>query len=253
MHLKLEKFANLCRNMNNESSLQSERAQSLQEELKETRQERDEMAAELEKLRADVQVYEKEREENRHVQRTLREYEEQGLQQAEEAIAKRDKLITKLAARLETTLDTLAMEREQQRQRRQIIFPPSMRNGNHYNNNNSKAVDGSGHHLNKHGNNGDTSGESSTINGGQQQQVNSNEQEVDLLRQQLLEAQQKLESSQLEAKQRETALLFRCETLETQLDKATTSPTAATKEEGSSTFPPANEQEELQEEKRANG
>ena len=218
MHLKLEKFANLCSNMNNESSQQSEKAQMMQEELEQARKERDEMAEELEKLRSDVKLYEREREEHRQVQQVMRDYENEGLNRAEQAIAMRDEMIAKLSKRLETALDTLAWEREQLRQRRQIIFPPSLRNGK-----NQNGMNGSGHDpYNKHGN-----GNSHEPNGihYQQNNNNNNEEEVRKLRQQLLEAQQKLESTQLEAKQRETALMFRCETLGSQLNRATAAKT----------------------------
>lgn len=213
MHLKLEKFSNLCQSMNTESAQRVEDTQVFKDELEKVRAERDEMACEIEQLKTAMAVYEKERVEHRQVQEAVVNYENQGLQQAEEAIVKRDEMIDKLSARLETTLETLAIEREQQRQRRQIFFPPTSRNPYPPANGQSPGDN------NRNDQSNDTlTGSSNPVgsNGGSEQ-----EEELKRLREELLESQRKLESSQLQAKQRETALLFRCSYLEKQLDQAT--------------------------------
>ena len=207
MHLKLEKFAHLCHNMNNESAARSEDSKVSKNQLEKLRTERDQQAVEIEELRAAVNVYEKEREDHRRVQDRMTTYENQGLQQLEEAIAERDQTIAKLSARLGTTLDTLAAERAQQRQRRQIFFRQvavKMRNG---------IVN-----SNDHARGGGQNDDSSTATNNNNHADSSQQAELERLRAELLESQRKLETSQLEAKQRETALRFRCELLEKKVD-----------------------------------
>lgn len=187
MHLKLEKFAHLCDNMNNESAVRNEDYNGAKDELENVKQERDQLLREVDELRAAASVHAKERDNHRLVQEKMTLYETQGLQKFEQDIEKRDKIIAKLSARLETTLDTLAMEREQQRQRRQIFFPKTS-GGNAQNEVGNANVDAD----------------------------NNQQAEVERLRAELLETQRKMETCQLEAKQRETALLFRCDLLEKQ-------------------------------------
>lgn len=163
------------------------------------------MASELVPLRAAVKGFEIEREEHRLVKERLVLCENEGLRQAGETIAQRDAMISLLSTRLAKALDTLAVEREQQRQRRQIIFPPTAsksRNGYHHSGGMVGNGDGFQHISTSQGNNGE---------------------ELERLRSELAEAQQRLESVQLEAKQKESALLSRCEVLADQLEKNTTS------------------------------
>ena len=199
MHLKLEKFAHLCDNMNNESAVRGEDYRVLKNELENVRAERDQLMGEVDELRAAASVHEKEREDHRRIQDRMTTYENRGLQQLEDGINLRDQTIAKLSARLETTLDTLATEREQQRQRRQIFFPKGSGGGN---------------------------AENSTGTVGNNQADNNLEAEVERLRAALLETQRKMETCQLEAKQRETALLFRCDVLEKQVTQSGSKPPA---------------------------
>jgi hypothetical protein len=113
----------LCKDLNEEAALRNEEAISLHHELDHVRAERDETATQVEKLQAQVTLFEREREEQAKAQRALQKYEQKGLDGADRAIQKRDTIITDLASRLERALDTLDLEREQQRQRRKIIFP----------------------------------------------------------------------------------------------------------------------------------
>jgi hypothetical protein len=83
------------------------------------------MSEELTRLRAQVQFQEKQSAEYAATKKKLREYEDRGLDRAEDAIQSRDRIISDLSSKLEQSLDLLEMEREQQRQRRQIIFPAS--------------------------------------------------------------------------------------------------------------------------------
>jgi cell division protein FtsB len=122
-HFKLQKFANLCKDLNEEAALRNEEALSLHQELGVIRSERDEMATEIEKLKGQLAIQERREQEHGKVEETLKEYEQKGLDGADKAIQSRDAIILDLAGRLERALDTLDVEREHQRQRRKIIFP----------------------------------------------------------------------------------------------------------------------------------
>ena len=122
-HFKLQKFANLCKDLDEEAALRNEEALSLHQELGVIRSERDEMATEIEKLKGQLAIQERREQEHQKAEETLKRYEQKGLDGADKAIQTRDAIILDLAGRLERALDTLDVEREQQRQRRQIIFP----------------------------------------------------------------------------------------------------------------------------------
>ena len=123
MHLKLQKFSLLCKDLNDEAAIRNEEAIALHQELELVRSERDQIEKELELAQARIALFERDEEERRKAERILREYERSGLEGAWKAIQVRDSIISDLSSRLERALDTLEIEREQQRQRRQIIFP----------------------------------------------------------------------------------------------------------------------------------
>jgi len=226
MHLRLEKYGHLCQNITTESALRSDEAKATHDELESLKAERDAMAGEMEQLKATVHAYETEREEHRFVQEKVVSYENDGMKQAREAIAKRDETIAKLSARLEKTLDTLSMEREQQRQRRQIFFPPRTKNSDcNYQTTNGHYNGTNGHDPNHESSNLKSLGSSNdaAAKGGEQ------DEELKRLRAELLESQRKFETAQLEARQKEMALLFRCETLQKELDHREPSPRAGSR------------------------
>lgn len=127
MHLKLSKFAMMCKDLNEESAKRKEDAVAVLEEMSVVKTERDALASEIQGLRAKVVALEKESEENCHLREMLGSRDNDTLDRADDAISKRDAIIDDLSARLECTLDTLEMERWQHRQRRQIIFPVRQR------------------------------------------------------------------------------------------------------------------------------
>ena len=130
-HVKLQKYAALCKDLNEEATLRNEEVISLHKELDSLRVERDQMAGELETARAVIANHERDALERKKLEERLQQYESRGLDEAEHAIKTRDFVIADLSCRLEKTLDVLELEREQQRQRRQIIFPtqrPSVSN-----------------------------------------------------------------------------------------------------------------------------
>lgn len=121
--VKLEKYASLCKDLNEEAALRSREAVELHRELDIVRFERDELATELQTAKATIAQYERREKERNKAEILIRDYELKGLDGAERAIKTRDSIITDLSGRLERTLDLLEAEREQQRQRRQIFFP----------------------------------------------------------------------------------------------------------------------------------
>lgn len=122
-HVKLQKYAGLCQDLNEEATIRNEEVISLHKEVGSLRLERDQMAAELETARATIAQHERDAQERKVLETKQQYYESKGLDEADAAIKKRDAVIEDLSTRLRKTLDILEVEREQQRQRRQIIFP----------------------------------------------------------------------------------------------------------------------------------
>lgn len=123
MHFKHSKISMFCKELNDESSIRKQEAVKLEAEVCELKKERDSLATEVQRLRSEVSLLELEKQEHRLLRETLTHYENGVLGRADEAILERDKMIADLSVRLERTIETLQIEREQQRQRRKIIFP----------------------------------------------------------------------------------------------------------------------------------
>ena len=130
MQQEIQKYADLCVNLNEEAELRNEEAMNLHVELNSVSRERNEMVTEMETLRAKVAEYEKRDQERRKAEHLLQEYEEHGMEFATKEIKARDAIIDDLSRRLEFALDTITSEREAQNQRRQIIFPNQRANHN---------------------------------------------------------------------------------------------------------------------------
>jgi chromosome segregation ATPase len=113
----------LCKDLNEESANRNEEVIALREDLESVKTERDAMAKELFRLRAQVQSQENQRAEYAETKKKLREYESRGLDRADDEIQSRDQTISDLSFKLEQSLDLLELERAQPQQRRQIIFP----------------------------------------------------------------------------------------------------------------------------------
>lgn len=123
LHIKLQKYASLCKDLNEEAEFRNEEALNLHIQLDSVRSQRDEMGTELEKLRALLADYVRNDQERRKSEVLLQQYEQKGLDGVDREIKTRDAIIGDLATRLERALDCLTFEREKQRQRRRIIFP----------------------------------------------------------------------------------------------------------------------------------
>lgn len=125
MHLKLEKFALMCKNLNEEAACRGNEVKETRALLDKMTSERNALASEAEVLRAQVDVYEKECAE----QSSLREEWEQErinmLSDKELEIKVRDEIIDDMSKRLELAVEAIESERKLQIMRRSIIFPQS--------------------------------------------------------------------------------------------------------------------------------
>lgn len=184
-HVKIQKYASLCKDLNEEASLRNEEALVLHKDLDAVRTERDDMATELEKARALIARYEKSEQERKKSELILQQYELKGLDGADRAVQMRDAIIVDLTGRLERALDMLELERAQQRQRRQIIFP---------NQRPSQSLDG--------------------------RLTEESESELKSTKYALLECQSTVESLKRDADKKEMEWKFRIENLERQLEAA---------------------------------
>lgn len=123
MHLKHSKISMICKELNEESSIRKQEAFRLEEDVKALTMERDNLATEAQQLRAELSLYNSEKQEHQLLRQKIAQFEDRALGRAEAAIRDRDQTINDLSTRLERTMETLLIEREHQRQRRQIIFP----------------------------------------------------------------------------------------------------------------------------------
>lgn len=126
MQFKLSKFANLCKDLNDESALQKSEANKLKEELKIVKEERDSMAEELLHLRAQEFVYKKQTRELELMKERLALYESQSLAELSQAVHARDKTVSELTHKLERVLAELELCRAHCGKRR-VIFPDPRR------------------------------------------------------------------------------------------------------------------------------
>lgn len=113
----------ICKTLNDESSIRKQEALALEEEVRDLKTERDNLATEAQRLRTEVSLHKQEQQEHGLLRERMTAYENNSLERADKAIRERDQMIGDLSTKLERTLETLEIEREQQRQRRQIIFP----------------------------------------------------------------------------------------------------------------------------------
>lgn len=124
MHAKLSTFANIAKDLNEESAFRKREAIQLEDELMSVRSERDALALQVEQLQTATAQYKLEQVEHAALKERMKAYELEGLGRSKETTDQRDEMIRTLAVKLESTLEALDMERKNQRQRRQIIFPP---------------------------------------------------------------------------------------------------------------------------------
>lgn len=126
MHLKLEKFAMMCKNLNEDAAQRSNEVKELTSKLEKVTSERNGLVSQVETLKARVGLYEGES----VVQSRLRDNFEKGeagaLDLFDKAMKSRDETIEELSKRLTVALEEVeSMRLASTSMRRQIIFPPS--------------------------------------------------------------------------------------------------------------------------------
>ncbi|KAL3770583.1 hypothetical protein ACHAWO_000943 [Cyclotella atomus] len=123
MHLKLDKFAMMAKNLNEEAAKRSNEVKETKATLEAVTSERNALISQVETLKARVELYEKE---GVDYEKMRKEWETNELQRLSEMECERknqDAIIRDLTSRLNLAVKTIESERRQQQQRRQIIFP----------------------------------------------------------------------------------------------------------------------------------
>lgn len=191
IHFKHSKMSMICKTLNDESSIRRQEALALEEEVRELMLERDKLATEVQRLRTEASLHKQEEREHALLRKQMTTYENHSLGRAENAVRERDEMIGNLSSKLERTLETLEIEREQQRQRRQIIFPGQKTSRTHQT-------------------------ESSSID------VAALQSELRKAKEAAKASEASLEASRKAAAEREIALTVRCEHLESRLNSMST-------------------------------
>ena len=129
MHLKLEKFALMCKNLNEEAASRSNEVKETKRELEKMTSERNTLVSQVDTLKARVALYEEESVGYARLREGWTE-DKTALVSATEGLARRQaETISDLENRLDCTLDALECERRSNRSRRKIIFPPNTKGG----------------------------------------------------------------------------------------------------------------------------
>lgn len=127
MHLKLEKFAMMCKNLNEEAAQRSNEVKETKLALDKITAERNGLVSQVETLKARVALYEEESVEHSRLREKWEMDEVQKLDTNGKTAMERDEVVEDLSVRLDLALRTIENERRQQQQRRQIIFPTASR------------------------------------------------------------------------------------------------------------------------------
>ncbi|KAL7519815.1 hypothetical protein ACHAWX_004568 [Stephanocyclus meneghinianus] len=125
MHLKLEKFAMMAKNLNEEAAKRSNEVKETQAALDKVTSERNALISQVETLKARVALYEEESVDHAVMRKKWEKDELQSLTEMERIRKDQDNIIQDLSLRLDLAMKTIEAERRQQQQRRQIIFPSS--------------------------------------------------------------------------------------------------------------------------------
>ena len=125
MHLKLEKFAMMAKNLNEEAATRNNEVKETKAVLEKVTSERNGLISQLEMLKARVALYEEETVDYEKMREEWENVELQTLTDMENVRKKQDGIIRDLSMRLDLAVKTIETERRQQQQRRQIIFPAS--------------------------------------------------------------------------------------------------------------------------------
>ena len=123
MHLKLEKFAMMCKNLNEEAAQRSNEVKELKSKLEKVTTERNGLVSQVESLKARVGIYEGESVAQSRLRENFDKGEEKALDSFDKAMKSRDETIKDLSNRLTDALEEIERYRHSNSQRRQIIFP----------------------------------------------------------------------------------------------------------------------------------
>ena len=125
MHLKLEKFAMMCKNLNEEAALRNNEVKETKALLDKMTNERNTLSSQIDALRAQVDLYEGKRVAQSRIRKEWEEEKARLLDVLNGAIRDRDEIIDDASRRLDLAAETIESERRQHLMRRQIIFPGS--------------------------------------------------------------------------------------------------------------------------------
>ncbi len=125
MHLKLEKFALMCKNLNEEAAYRGNEVKETKAMLDKMTSERNALVSEAEILRAQVKSYVEECAEKSSLREEWEQERIKMMNDKELEIKHCDDIIDEMSRRLELAVDTIESERKLQIMRRSIIFPPS--------------------------------------------------------------------------------------------------------------------------------
>ena len=129
MHLKLEKFALMCKNLNEEAASRSNEVKETKRELEKMTSERNTLVSQVDTLKARVALYEEESVGYARLREGWTE-DKTALVSATEGLTRRQaETIAELENRLERSVDALECERRSNSSRRKIAFPPNTRGG----------------------------------------------------------------------------------------------------------------------------
>lgn len=128
MHLKLEKFAMMAKNLNEDAAKRSNEVKETKATLEKVTSERNGLISQVEMLKARVALYEGEGVDYEEMRKEWEGNELQTLADLNRSRKDQDAIIRDLSSRLELAMKTIDAERRQQQQRRQIIFPSSRQN-----------------------------------------------------------------------------------------------------------------------------
>ncbi|KAL7540178.1 hypothetical protein ACHAWF_006614 [Thalassiosira exigua] len=123
MHLKLEKFAMMCKNLNEEAAQRSNEVRETKALLDKMTAERNTLVSQVDTLRARVELYEGEIVERSRMREGWEREKDEMLASADQAAKEAEMTVDELSSRLDLAVETIENERKQQRMRRQIIFP----------------------------------------------------------------------------------------------------------------------------------
>ena len=125
MHLKLEKFALMCKNLNEEAACRRNEAKETKALLDMMTSERNALVSEAAVLRAQLNIHKEECSDQSLLRVKWEQERMEMVKDKELAIKHRDQIIDDMARRLELAVTTIEGERKLQIMRRSIIFPQS--------------------------------------------------------------------------------------------------------------------------------